>query len=124
MVTKYQPHSVQDNGKLGDANCRTILHLQRFDNPRQAVILTDSKTSLHLIKQRIPKRYSHGITRIHENIITLKNLGWDIHLQWIPSHCNIRGNELVDHQANLGRGLQDITYPIELNNLKKLNQKA
>ena len=45
--------------------------------------------------------YIHNITRIPEIIITLTSIKWDVKLQWIPRHCNIKGNDLVDHQENL-----------------------
>ena len=130
----YEPKSAtRSNWRLHDSACIVSAELSAINvatswlltqnNPKQAVILTDSKTSLHLIKHRIPKRYIHSITRIHENLTKLKNTGWEITLQWIPSHCGIKGNELVDHHANNGRLLQEITYPIELINLQNLVKK-
>ena len=85
----------------------------------KVVILTDSKTSLHLIKQRIPKRYIASISKIHENILELTNKNITLTFQWIPSHCDIKGNDKADDLANEGRSLVQ-TYPIEFHNLKGL----
>ena len=43
--------------------------------------------------------------------------------QWIPSHCDILGNDTVDTLANEGRLLDDITYPLELCELKNSTKK-
>ena len=64
--------------------------------PKTAVILTDSKVSLYLIKQRKPKAYVYSTTAIQEYIIAIQSHGWSISLQWIPSHCDIPGNEIAD----------------------------
>ena len=44
--------------------------------------------------------------------------GWVLRFQWIPSHCDILGNDTVDELANEGRQLRDATYPIELDDIK------
>ena len=86
---------------------------------RKAVILSDSKSGLYLLKHRIPKQYIHSTTAIHTNLKRLRTLGWDISLQWIPSHCSIFGNEIVDGLANVARTRANVTYPIELTDLKR-----
>ena len=48
---------------------------------------------------------------------------WKIALQWIPSHCNIQGNEIADRIANEAHILQVIDdYPIETNEINKIVQ--
>ena len=89
----------------------------------RAVILTDSNTSLHLIKHRKPKTYIHSTTKIQNNLIQLKDRGWDLIFQWIPSHCNILGNDTLEELANDARSLLNITYPPELSD-KLLYQEA
>ena len=64
-----------------------------------------------------------SITKIHENIIPLKNKNVNIKLQWIPSHCDIKGNDVADKLANEGRTLPQITWPIELHNIKNFIKK-
>ena len=97
-----------------------INNVKRKDrNPKSAVILTDSKVSLYLIKQRKPKAYVYSTTAIQEYIISIREAGWNISLQWVPSHCDILGNEIADQTANEGHTLGVIDhYPIELEELK------
>ena len=89
------------------------------DRPtKAAVILTDSKVSLYLIKQRKPKAYVYSTTAIQKYILDIRAWGWSISLQWIPSHCDIPGNEIADKAANEGRSLGVIdSYPTELEEL-------
>ena len=89
----------------------------------KAVILTDSNSSLHLIKHRKPKTYIVTIQHIQENIMKLTSRGWIIHLQWIPSHCGISGNDFVDQVANDARSFDTISHYIELNDLFNLIKK-
>ena len=97
--------------------------LLELNSPGKAVVLTDSRTSLFLINHGIPKKNIHSTSKIHDNIVALADGGWDLLFQWIPSHCDILGNDTVDTLANEGRLLYDITYPLELcelkNNIKK-----
>ena len=84
--------------------------------PDKVVILTDSKVSLQLLKNKKPKSYISSVTDIHKNIIRLKFLGWDISFQWIPSHCGLEGNEIADNIAGFGHNHNIIdNYPTELN---------
>ena len=97
--------------------------LLNITNPDKIVILTDSDTSLHLINHRKPKQFIHSTTRIHENIMQLTEKGWKIKLQWIPSHCDISGNDIADQLAKHGRSLNNITFPLELNDIKQFTKK-
>ena len=86
---------------------------------KAAVILTDSKVSLYLILQRKPSAYIYKIQKIQKLIIKItKNEKWNLSLQWIPSHCNIHGNEIADRIANEAHSLEvDDGYPIETNEI-------
>ena len=64
-----------------------IIHSDDLVYPMNTVILTDSQVSLHLLKQRKPKAYIYSVTTIQQNIRILKNKGWKIYFQWIPTHC-------------------------------------
>ena len=88
---------------------------QPLNQSRKAVILTDSKVSLYLIRHRKPKSYANATLKIHYNILSLRNKGWDISFQWVPSHCGVPGNETADRMANEGHSLRNLdTYPLEL----------
>ena len=54
---------------------------------------------------------------IQNNILKLVDKGWDLVIQWIPSHCDVEGNDVVDHAANEGRNLQEVDYPEELDDI-------
>ena len=80
----------------------------------KVVILTDSKVSLHLLLQRKPKSYAHSVTEVQNNIRLLRYTGWEIYLQWIPSHCGVQGNRVADTQADEAHELTDVdVYPLE-----------
>ena len=82
--------------------------------PSPVVILSDSKVSLQLILQRKPKNYEYGVNQIHKNLRELGNRGWEVKIQWIPSHCGVKGNEEADTLANIAHEVQEIeNYPIE-----------
>ena len=50
------------------------------ETPTNAVILTDSKVSLQLIRHRIPKNYEYGVSQIQNNIRELTRRSWNISL--------------------------------------------
>ena len=95
------------------------------EEPTFIVILSDSKVSLQLIKQRKPKNYEFGINSIHEYINDLCTIGWKIMFQYIPSHCGVAGNHQADLLANQAHNLRDmIDYPIERKEIEVLVEKA
>ena len=97
------------------------LHGPQDRVPKSAVILTDSKVSLYLIRQRKPKAYFSSTSIIQDHILKLKNQGWNIAFQWVPSHCGLLGNEIADQTANEAHNLGVIDdYHIEMEELKVL----
>ena len=92
--------------------------LKTQENPRGAVILSDSQVGLNLIKKRKPRTYEYSVSTIQQNLKDLITEGWNITLQWIPGHCNISGNTQADRLANEGHLLQnEDDYPIEVKEL-------
>ena len=87
--------------------------------PGKSVILTDSKSSLFLLLHKKPKVFTATVQQIQSNLLRLNEIGWTLHFQWIPSHCNIRGNDLVDKAANDARLLPDINHSLELVDLQR-----
>jgi ribonuclease HI len=81
---------------------------------KEIVILSDSKSALQtLCKQHNPNRtlvINECLYKIH----CLKQKGYTISLCWIPSHVNIRGNELADQRAKEAATLPTITHDIGL----------
>ncbi|CAL4145460.1 unnamed protein product, partial [Meganyctiphanes norvegica] len=94
--------------------------IQNQPHPDNIVILTDSQTSLHLIKQRKLKAYRNNTSKIQNNLIDLTSKGWNLHFQWIPSHIGIEGNDIADEAANLGRTEDILDTPLEDKDVNKL----
>ena len=73
------------------------------------VILTDSLSALHAIRNM--KRMSI-IIEIREKLTHLANSGVEVNFEWIPSHCNLLGNEHVDGLAKKGALRQNIDVQV------------
>lgn len=61
------------------------------------VVLTDSRTALERLQ--FPRREDFFAWQVRTEISTQVSNGRPIHLQWIPSHVGIPGNELADQLA-------------------------
>lgn len=77
----------------------------------KSVLFTDSKSALQLISNPKPKNSKSMTFEIQELIYTMVNQNQIIMLQWIPSHKNIKGNEIVDQAA---KKAHKIRYPITI----------
>ena len=64
------------------------------------VICSDSRSSLKMLKQN-KGSYIHIIKKI-QNLIRAFNKRGMVKLQWVKSHCGIKGNEIADKVAKLG----------------------
>ena len=53
----------------------------------------------------------------------MREQGWEPKLQWIPSHCEIPGNEVADRIAGEAHALQITDYPVELDEFKVVINK-
>ncbi|KAG0417865.1 hypothetical protein HPB47_005310 [Ixodes persulcatus] len=61
------------------------------------VILSDSRSALELLSRL--ERVTPLARSIAQDVVELQQKGNDIVFQWLPSHCGIRGNEVVDFLA-------------------------
>ena len=86
----------------------------------KVVIFSDSQTSLYLLLQKIPKTYVYSLNEIHKNLMYIKENGCEIHLQWIPGHTEIDGNNLADSLAKQGRNDQVIDYHVDIKDIYTL----
>lgn len=66
---------------------------------QKIVIITDSKSSLHLISNTIDPSYKSSVQKIQNLLLKLIER---VRLQWVRSHSGITGNEVADRSANLG----------------------
>ena len=79
---------------------------------RDIVILTDSRSSLQALDSKSKNRREMSLDieiLIHE----LNNNGCSVSFQWIPSHCDITGNDIADKAAKDGAMLPHITNNVK-----------
>ena len=70
---------------------------------------------------KVSPRHDYSVSTIQENFKIIKEKGWTIVLQWIPSHCGLPGNERADSLANQTHELNQIEdHPLELKELEVL----
>ena len=74
------------------------------DRVRGAVVITDSKSALYLIKNQTPKQYRREVFIAQKLVRDIKQRH-SIFLQWIPSHKGIVGNEAADAKAKASLSL-------------------
>lgn len=104
-------------------------------NIKNAIIFSDSRSVLDAIKSfSLSKcsKTSYIILDIISLLYNNKNKGNNITLTWIPSHCNIKDNEIIDSLAknacltgtNLNTILHHTDFTEKINEqIKKLNLK-
>ncbi|EEC11477.1 conserved hypothetical protein [Ixodes scapularis] len=67
--------------------------------PGRAVVLSDSRTALrHLLRTDDAPPLARSVVSL---TLRLRDRGWEIAFQWVPSHCGIPGNEEADKLAGL-----------------------
>ncbi|XP_077497475.1 uncharacterized protein LOC144108069 [Amblyomma americanum] len=62
-----------------------------------AVILTDSRAALQLLRQHQPRQ--HTVANLKARLMAIQDAGRPVSLQWLPSHVGITGNEAADQLA-------------------------
>ena len=88
-------------------------YVLEHDYIRKAVILTDSKSVLEVIRKPGRNR-AEMLENIIQTIRTAQERGITISLAWIPSHCNIAGNDQADTAAKQAACLSQVTNNIGL----------
>jgi ribonuclease HI len=73
-----------------------------------AVIFSDSLSSLQSIQTQHTRSRPDILDDIYIQLHKLKNLHYRVHLEWIPSHVGIAGNELADKLAK-----EALDFPIQ-----------
>ncbi|CAL4111098.1 unnamed protein product, partial [Meganyctiphanes norvegica] len=66
---------------------------------KDAVILTDSKSGIEVLRNLTPGQQSSLTNTIRNLAITLFENDITITLQWVPSHVGVDGNEQADRIA-------------------------
>ena len=102
-ITKY--YKLNSDVSIMSAELYAIYMALAFiaDCPRtffKVVILTDSKSALQAIDSLSKNRQNLIFEIIHLNTI-ISQKGTELDMVWIPSHCNISGNEKADKAAKI-----------------------
>ena len=77
------------------------------------VLLTDALSVLHAVtNNKLPQ-----LEQALHNIKCFRTV-----LQWIPSHCGLKGNKEADKMAKLGAKLEQQNNPISLKEMKSITK--
>jgi ribonuclease HI len=89
-----------------------------------AVICTDSRSSLQLLQQAFPSNYTHLVAAIQMHLHQLPTGA--VHLQWVPSHAGLQGNEAADKAAKQAAASADQTaqVPFDFSELKSVVHRS
>ena len=91
---------------------KALQYIQKYYPHTNSIILTDSKTSLHLIQNQYPKTYKAIVFSIQSKIILL-NQACKVQLHWVKGHSGITGNEKADEAANAGhKNIRTELFPL------------
>ena len=93
------------------AECVAMSHALDWiaDNPADSVIITDSQSMVMAIKTNDWKDDDFHLSEIKAK---LRKIDCNLSLLWVPSHCNIPGNEKADQLANLGTKMSQLRVPV------------
>ena len=68
----------------------------------KTVIYTDSKSAIYLLLSSKPSAHLELVYQIQSMIVSIIDFAESFHIQWVPSHSSIRGNDIADRGAKLG----------------------
>jgi ribonuclease HI len=80
----------------------TALRENIADARDKVVIFTDAKSVLTALKSQ----HSSDLSDLSDQLEGLNQSYQKVVIQWVPAHCQIRGNEKADKLAKQGRALQ------------------
>jgi ribonuclease HI len=96
-------HRIVEPASVFSAELQAINYAIEYINTQptgEFSILTDSLSAIEALKSRKISIKTHPIVHvIKDTLWRLKDNGYYIRLMWIPSHCNITGNEEADRIA-------------------------
>ena len=88
------------------------------------VVCTDSQAALATLRQGPSAQASPLGAAIWEFLLDLSVNGRRIHLQWVPSHCDLRGNERADQLAKEASLLPQETAPLDSRTIHRAAARA
>ena len=78
-------------------------------NTDKVWIFSDSQAAIKRLKNTSLKAGQYYIQTIRKWAKKFQNIAIQLHLEWVPGHMNIKGNELANKAAKKGTELQYIT---------------
>lgn len=102
------PNTTPFDGEVEAIRLATQQLLTRVEDFESAVILSDSISAIQAASS-LDYSDSQRLKSCKENFGLLLTLKKNIVLQWIPSHCDIYGNEMADLLAKKGTGILQCT---------------
>jgi hypothetical protein len=78
-------------------------------NTDKVWIFSDSQAAIKRLKKSELKAGQYYVQSIKNWTKKFQEIAIQLHLEWVPGHMNIRGNELADKAAKKGTKLQYIT---------------
>ena len=89
---------------------RAISWLDEYEDWQSALVLCDSKSLVEtLANSNQPDGDVHRIQSAIAELCKKK----EVRIQWVPGHCNLRGNELSDLEAKLGSEVAQPSVPLD-----------
>jgi ribonuclease HI len=99
-------YRLQEPSSVFSAEIQAINHaieVIKSHPPGEYLILTDSLSSMESMKSRKITTKIHPIVNVIKDALwNLHNAGYCVRFMWIPSHCNISGNEEANRLAREG----------------------
>ena len=80
---------------------------------RPVIICLDSRAALQTIDAGPSAQTSQLGADIWRQLLAMAARGTSVHLQWVPAHCGLTGNERADRIAKRAAELDQATVPIE-----------
>ena len=77
-------------------------------------ICTDSQSALHHLRQAPSGQKGQAAQDTWAGIRNLATMDHNVHVQWVPGHAGLDGNEAADADARVGTQLDQQTVTIEL----------
>ena len=107
LCSSYRAEMVALSLALADLRA----HPEHVDDP--VVICTDSQSALKRLKGGPSVQTSPLGVSIWTSLLELAATGRRLHLQWVPSHCGLPGNERADELAKTATALPQEDVPVD-----------
>ena len=98
----------------------TVTHLEarELDQVRTLCLLTDSRSSLQLLKRGAAGQTMALAADVWELLHALADRGVDSTLQWVPGHAGLDGNETADRLAGEAAAQEQAAVPVDLSSTR------